>query len=135
MSVVAAAASVPSRTAPWSMTQALSGPLTLNCSTPPSSPASPGLAPSRSPMPLNSAGALASFFAAGAAAGAAAAGAAAGAAPPPNLPAAMASLRAASRSIFCMNDSFCEAITLPLIFSLPPLNSAIGLALPDAIAR
>ena len=40
----------------------------------------------------------------------------------------------ALRPTFCKNSSFCEAITLPEILSLPVVNSFIGFALPDTIA-
>jgi hypothetical protein len=50
--------------------------------------------------------------------------------PPPAARALMAACLACSGSIFCRNDSFCDAITLPLIFSLPVVKSFIGSDLP-----
>ncbi len=67
------------------------------------------------------------------AAAGAAAGVAAGAAPPRAL--MMASIAAFGSTRFMRCVSFCEAMTLPLIFSLPVMNSFCGSALPFTIAR
>src|SRR5450432_640695 len=130
--VVAAAASVPSRTAPApvrSTTQLAPGLVTLNWMSAPTSFARPAFFESRIARALNSAGAFAPAFepafepapAPGVGPAFAFAPAPAGAleaAPPRSF--VTASI-ASFGSIFCKKLSFCDAITSPPIFSFPPM--------------
>lgn len=117
MHVVAGSAALPSWIVLPSKNHAPSGFFTTNCTTPPTSAASPGVFSSVSFALAKIAFALGSVFAAAGAAAPGAAGAAPGAAPPC---AARYALAAAAASIFFKNSSFCAAITLPEILSLPP---------------
>jgi len=107
--------------------QAASGSVTRNWIFACTSSASTGLAASRTWSASKIAGALATFSAVAVVTTAVPG--------PPSARAFATAAFACSGSIFWRKSSFCDAITSPVILSLPVENSFIGFALPDDMSR